>query len=149
MSKTYSAGKTTAAAKNQGLSRSARAGLQFPVGRIHRYLLEKNVKEDDEFYGEKIWAGASASHFSAGVLEYLTKEILELAVDVCKQNKKKQITPRVLQQVFNKDEELNKLLKTVLTKGASISHVNYKVKEKTVKGTEGSRSQPLSQVGDE
>jgi hypothetical protein len=73
---------------------------------------------------------------------------LDLAVDVCKQNKKKQITPSVLQQVFNKDEELNMLLKNVLTRGAKIKHVDHKVKEKTVKVNEGSRSLPLSQEND-
>ena len=51
-------------------SRSSRAGLQFPVGRIHRLLRKGN-------YGERVGAGAPV--YLAAVLEYLSAEILELA----------------------------------------------------------------------
>ena len=51
-------------------SRSNRAGLQFPVGRIHR-LLRKGK------YAERVGAGASV--YLAAVLEYLAAEVLELA----------------------------------------------------------------------
>ncbi|GAA5887008.1 hypothetical protein JCM5296_005222 [Sporobolomyces johnsonii] len=51
-------------------SRSNRAGLQFPVGRIHRFLKKGN-------YAKRIGAGAPV--YLAAVLEYLTAEILELA----------------------------------------------------------------------
>ena len=50
--------------------RSSRAGLQFPVGRIHRLLRKGN-------YGERVGAGAPV--YLAAVLEYLSAEILELA----------------------------------------------------------------------
>ena len=51
-------------------SRSSRAGLQFPVGRIHRLLRKGN-------YAERVGAGAPV--YMAAVLEYLSAEILELA----------------------------------------------------------------------
>ena len=51
-------------------SRSSRAGLQFPVGRIHRLLRKGN-------YAERVGAGAPV--YLAAVLEYLSAEILELA----------------------------------------------------------------------
>ncbi|XDV17642.1 hypothetical protein PO909_023473 [Leuciscus waleckii] len=78
-------GKTRAKAK----TRSSRAGLQFPVGRR---------------------VGAGAPVYLAAVLEYLTAEILELAGNAARDNKKTRIIPRHLQLAVRNDEELNKLL---------------------------------------
>ena len=82
-------------------SRSSRAGLQFPVGRIHR-LLRKGK------YAERVGAGAPV--YLAAVLEYLSAEILELAGNAARDNKKTRIIPRHLQLAVRNDEELNKLL---------------------------------------
>ncbi|XP_060712860.1 histone H2A type 1-like [Hemiscyllium ocellatum] len=88
-------GKGRAKAK----SRSSRAGLQFPVGRV---LLRKGN------YAERVGAGAPV--YLAAVLEYLTAEILELAGNAARDNKKTRIIPRHLQLAVRNDEELNKLL---------------------------------------
>ena len=82
-------------------SRSSRAGLQFPVGRIHRLLRKGN-------YAERVGAGAPV--YLAAVLEYLSAEILELAGNAARDNKKSRIIPRHLQLAVRNDEELNKLL---------------------------------------
>lgn len=82
-------------------SRSSRAGLQFPVGRVHRLLRKGN-------YAERVGAGAPV--YLAAVLEYLTAEILELAGNAARDNKKTRIIPRHLQLAIRNDEELNKLL---------------------------------------
>uniref|UniRef100_A0A8C7Q1G9 Histone H2A n=1 Tax=Oncorhynchus mykiss TaxID=8022 RepID=A0A8C7Q1G9_ONCMY len=82
-------------------SRSSRAGLQFPVGRVHRLLRKGN-------YAECVGAGAPV--YLAPVLEYLTTEILELAGNAARDNKKTRITPRHLQLASRNDEELEKLL---------------------------------------
>ena len=37
------AGKDSGKVKQKAVSRSARAGLQFPVGRIHRHLKAKSM----------------------------------------------------------------------------------------------------------
>ena len=87
--------------KNKVKSRSFRAGLQFPVGRIHRFLRKGN-------YAEHIGAGAPV--YLAAVLEYLTAEILELAGNAARDNKKTRVIPRHLQLAIRNDEELNKLL---------------------------------------
>ncbi|KAI8147076.1 histone-fold-containing protein [Fennellomyces sp. T-0311] len=68
------------AAGTKSQTRSAKAGLQFPPV----YL--------------------------AAVLEYLTAEILELAGNAARDNKKSRIIPRHLQLAIRNDEELNKLL---------------------------------------
>eukprot|EP00980_Cylindrotheca_fusiformis_P009026 scaffold1934_cov79-Cylindrotheca_fusiformis.AAC.15 len=49
---------------------SAKAGLQFPVGRIGRYLRQGK-------YATRMGAGAPV--YLAAVLEYLCAEILEMA----------------------------------------------------------------------
>lgn len=90
-------GKARAKAK----TRSARAGLQFPVGRVHRLLRQGN-------YAERIGAGAPV--YLAAVMEYLAAEILELAGNAARDNKKQRINPRHLQLAIRNDEELNKLL---------------------------------------
>ena len=82
-------------------SRSARAGLQFPVGRIARFLREGR-------YAARVGGGASV--YLAAVLEYLAAEILELAGNAARDNKKARISPRHLQLAVRNDEELNKLL---------------------------------------
>ncbi|XP_059812803.1 late histone H2A.2.2 [Hypanus sabinus] len=92
-----SGGKVRAKAK----TRSSRAGLQFPVGRVHRLLRKGN-------YADRVGAGAPV--YLAAVLEYLTAEILELAGNAARDNKKSRIIPRHLQLAIRNDEELNKLL---------------------------------------
>ena len=81
-------------------SKSSKAGLQFPVGRISRFL--KKGK-----YASRIGAGAPV--YLASILEYLTAEILELAGNAAKDNKKTRIVPRHIQLAVRNDEELNKL----------------------------------------
>ncbi|MEW5300777.1 MAG: hypothetical protein WDW38_005297 [Sanguina aurantia] len=91
-------GKT---AGKKAVSRSAKAGLQFPVGRIARFL--KRGK-----YASRVGAGAPV--YLAAVLEYLTAEILELAGNAARDNKKSRIVPRHIQLAIRNDEELSKLL---------------------------------------
>ncbi|XP_060713009.1 late histone H2A.2.2-like [Hemiscyllium ocellatum] len=88
-------------ARNKARSRSSRAGLQFPVGRVHRLLRKGN-------YAERVGAGAPV--YLAAVLEYLAAEVLELAGNAARDNKKTRIIPRHLQLAVRNDEELNKLL---------------------------------------
>ena len=87
--------------KTKAKSRSSRAGLQFPVGRIHRLLRKGN-------YADRVGAGAPV--YLAAVLEYLTAEVLELAGNAARDNKKTRIIPRHLQLAVRTDEELNRLL---------------------------------------
>ncbi|XP_067882051.1 histone H2A-like [Heterodontus francisci] len=94
-------GKTSGKARAKGKSRSSRAGLQFPVGRVHRLLRKGN-------YAERVGAGAPV--YLAAVLEYRTAEILELAGNAARDNKKSRIIPRHLQLAVRNDEELYKLL---------------------------------------
>ena len=82
-------------------TQSAKAGLQFPVGRVGRYLKKGR-------YATRVGAGAPV--YLAAVLEYLCAEILELAGNAARDNKKTRIVPRHIQLAVRNDEELNKLL---------------------------------------
>ena len=87
--------------KAKSVSRSAKAGLQFPVGRVARYLKKGR-------YAKSVGAGAPV--YLAAVMEYLAAEILELAGNAARDNKKHRIVPRHVQLAVRNDEELNKLL---------------------------------------
>ncbi|KAE9460520.1 hypothetical protein C3L33_07547, partial [Rhododendron williamsianum] len=89
---------------SKSVSRSSKAGLQFPVGRIARFL--KAGK-----YAERVGAGAPV--YLSAVLEYLAAEVLELAGNAARDNKKNRIVPRHIQLAVRNDEELSKLLGTV------------------------------------
>ncbi|CAI7879792.1 unnamed protein product [Closterium sp. NIES-54] len=84
----------------KAVGRSAKAGLQFPVGRIARFL--KAGK-----YATRVGAGAPI--YLAAVLEYLAAEVLELARNAARDNKKTRIVPRHIQLAVRNDEELSKL----------------------------------------
>ncbi|KAH6944804.1 hypothetical protein HPB50_005293 [Hyalomma asiaticum] len=96
-------------------SRSSRAGLVFPVARIHRLLRQGN--HTDRFSG-------AAPVYVAGVLEYLTAEVLELAGNAARDNNKLRITPRHIQLAIRNDEELRKLLGNVtISEGGVLPYI--------------------------
>ncbi|KAG1846061.1 histone-fold-containing protein [Suillus subalutaceus] len=97
-------------------SRSTRAGLQFPVSRIHRMLRRSNVSKR---------IGSGAPVYLAAVLEYLSAEILELAGNAARDNKKRRINPRHLQLAIRNDEELSKLLgDVIISEGGVVPYIN-------------------------
>ncbi|XP_046388611.1 histone H2A-like [Ischnura elegans] len=102
--------------KLKSRTKSHRAGLMFPVGRIHRLLRKGN-------YAERVGAGAPV--YLAAVMEYLTAEVLELAGNAARDNKKTRIVPRHLQLAVRNDEELNKLLTGVtIAQGGVLPNIN-------------------------
>ena len=136
-------GRTRGSSGGKSRTRSNKAGLQFPVGRIHRHLKKGN-------YARRVGAGAPV--YLAAVLEYLAAEILELAGNAARDNKKKRIIPRHLQLAIRNDEELNKLLHDVtLSEGGVLPNIHQLLlPKKTKEGKEGvsksSQSQSESQV---
>ncbi|KAM6970407.1 core histone macro-H2A.1 isoform 2-T2 [Aplochiton taeniatus] len=90
--------------KTTKTSRSTKAGVIFPVGRMLRYI-KRGLP--------KYRIGVGAPVYMAAVLEYLTAEILELAGNAARDNKKGRVTPRHILLAIANDEELNQLLKGV------------------------------------
>ncbi|EGG12352.1 uncharacterized protein MELLADRAFT_51457 [Melampsora larici-populina 98AG31] len=116
-------------------SRSAKAGLQFPVGRIHRLLRKGH-------YAQRIGAGAPV--YLAAVLEYLAAEILELAGNAARDNKKSRIIPRHLQLAIRNDEELNRLLgHVVISQGGVLPQIHAELLPAKSKGKTGKNSQEV------
>uniref|UniRef100_A0A914GX85 Histone H2A n=1 Tax=Globodera rostochiensis TaxID=31243 RepID=A0A914GX85_GLORO len=111
-------------AKKGGHSRSSRAEVIFPVGRIHR-LLRKGKFADR--------VGAIAPVYLAAVLEYLVAEVVELAGKTAQDNNKKRVNPRHLQLAIRNDEELSTLFSgVIISQGGVLPHIQAEVLPKRV-----------------
>ena len=109
-------GKSSA---SRPVSRSNKAGLQFPVGRIARFLKHGR-------HAERVGAGAPV--YLAAVLEYLAAEVLELAGNAAKDNKKSRIVPRHIQLAIRNDEELNRLMaNTTIAAGGVLPNIHQEL----------------------
>ncbi|XP_057703524.1 core histone macro-H2A.2 [Corythoichthys intestinalis] len=116
------------------LSRSSRAGVIFPVGRMMRYLRTGT---------HKYRIGMGAPVYMAAVIEYLAAEILELAGNAARDNKKGRITPRHIKLAVANDEELNQLLRGVtISNGGVLPHIHPELLSKK----RGSRAKVDSQL---
>lgn len=111
------------------ISHSQRAGLQFPCGRVKRFL-----KRDTQ---GRMRVGAKAAVYVTAVLEYLTAEVLELAGNAAKDLKVKRITPRHLQLAIRGDEELDTLIRATIANGGVLPHINRALLLKVEKKKKG------------
>ncbi|KAL6003559.1 hypothetical protein ACLOJK_023791 [Asimina triloba] len=125
---TKGAGGRKGSAKNKPVRKSIKAGLQFPVSRIARYLKKGR-------YARRLGTGAPI--YLAAVLEYLAAEValfltlksngsvLELAGNAARDNKKNRIIPRHVLLAVRNDDELGKLLNGVtIAYGGVLPNIN-------------------------
>ncbi|VDM92032.1 unnamed protein product [Litomosoides sigmodontis] len=97
-------------------TKSIRAGLQFPVCRFHRSLRQGK-------FANRI--GATASVYLAAMLQYLVTELLELAGNAARDNKRKRISPQHIQLAIRRDSELDVLLSNVtISRGGVVPNIN-------------------------
>mmetsp|Transcript_23905 Transcript_23905/g.75764 ORF Transcript_23905/g.75764 Transcript_23905/m.75764 type:complete len:190 (+) Transcript_23905:126-695(+) len=97
-------------------SMSAKAGLVFPVHRFARALKKGG-------YAKRLAVGGSI--YLTAVIEYITAEILELAGNTAKEQRKQRIIPRHIQLAIRNDEELNKYMSNVtITGGGVLPHIH-------------------------
>uniref|UniRef100_A0A3P8U895 MacroH2A.1 histone n=1 Tax=Amphiprion percula TaxID=161767 RepID=A0A3P8U895_AMPPE len=116
-------------------SRSTKAGVIFPVGRMLRYI-KRGLP--------KYRIGVGAPVYLAAVLEYLTAEILELAGNAARDNKKGRVTPRHILLAIANDEELNQLLKGVtIAAGGVLPNIHPELLAKK-RGAKGKLETPVS-----
>ncbi|CAD5192915.1 unnamed protein product [Musa acuminata subsp. malaccensis] len=122
---------------SKSVSRSQKAGLQFPVGRIARFLKAGR-------YAERVGAGAPV--YLSAVLEYLAAEasrpplplVLELAGNAARDNKKNRIIPRHIQLAVRNDEELSRLLGAVtISNGGVVPNIHQVLLPKKQTGGKG------------
>ncbi|XP_022111903.1 core histone macro-H2A.1-like [Acanthaster planci] len=124
--------------RGKSLSKSARAGVLFPVSRMGRYLRLGT-------HHQRIGAGAPV--YLAAVIEYLTAEILELAGNAAHDNKRGRITPRHILLAIANDEELHQLLRHVTIASGGVLpkiHPELLAKKKGPKSKMLFDSQPTS-----
>ena len=119
--------KTRGAAKKSGGSRSKKAGLIFPIGRVGSMLRRGQ-------YARRV--GASSAVYLAAVLEYLTAELLELTVKAASQqkNKSKRLSPRTLTLAVRHDDDLGALLQNVTLSRGGVVPSSSKAVVKAQKG---------------
>ncbi|GAM20341.1 hypothetical protein SAMD00019534_035160 [Acytostelium subglobosum LB1] len=103
--------------KKKAVSKSSKAGLIFPVGRIHT-LLRGRVPT------KRI--SVLASIYLAAILEYLASEVLELTISTVKESSVRRISPRHLVLAIKNDEELDHLIKnnTTIAGGGVLPHIH-------------------------
>ena len=125
------------------VSGNVRAGTLFPVGRSVRLMKEARLSER---------ISVTAGAFIAGVLEYITAEILEMAGNVCEESGRKIIAPKHINLGVRADAELNKMMTNiVISQGGMLPYVHdYLVPPKKGSkkaaggdGGHGDASQPL------
>lgn len=100
--------------KSKGKSNSVRAGLVFPVGRVHRMMKEES----------KMRVSQTAAVYLAAVLEYMNAEVVELAGNAARDNKRQRVTPRDISLAVKNDEELNKAYKGSIAQGGVMPNIN-------------------------
>lgn len=93
-------------------TRSSRAGLIFPVGRCDRWLRHQTRS--------KFRIGRNAPVYLAAVLEYMSAELLELAGNASRDNKRKRINVRDIRLAIGNDEEMNKMYSHVIIPGGGV-----------------------------
>ena len=109
-----------------GKTKSAKAGLTFPVGRLGRFLKKGR-------YAKRVGAGAPV--YMAAVLEYVVAELLELSGNAAKDNKKTRILPRHIQLAVKNDEELNKFVgHATISSGGVMPNIHAVLLKKNAKG---------------
>ncbi|CAJ2631656.1 putative histone H2A-like protein [Trifolium pratense] len=115
-STTIGAGGRRGGDRKKAVSKSSKAGLQFPVGRVARFMKKGR-------YSQRLGTGAPI--YLAAVLEYLAAEVLELAGNAARDNKKNRINPRHVCLAVRNDDELGKLLQGVtIANGGVLPNIN-------------------------
>lgn len=106
------------ASKKPATSRSFASGLQMSVARVERVMRSM-------MYVDRLGQGAPI--YLAAVVEYIAAEILELAGNAARDNKKQRIKPRHVLLAVRNDEELNKMFLHAILGGGVVPNIHSRL----------------------
>jgi len=110
--------------------RSARAGLQFPVSRVEKFIRAASNKGSLDSSCKKggcLRIQDTSAVYMAANLEYLVAELLELGGNAARDDKKARITSRHLFVGIENDSELSKMmadLKIFIPNSGVLPHIH-------------------------
>ncbi|XP_004647630.1 histone H2A-Bbd type 1-like [Octodon degus] len=90
-------GRKSSKPRKKAISRSSRAELQFPLSRVERYLREGG-------FAQRL---STTPFFLAGILEFLTANILDQAGKEAQDKHKKRIAPQHLETMIESIQQLH------------------------------------------
>lgn len=97
------------------VSKTEKAGLKFPVGRIYRLM-----KNRSDFR-----VSPQAAVYLAATMEYMAAEVLELSGNAAEDNKRSRIIPRHILFAIKNDTELDKVCHDMLVpEGGVVGHIH-------------------------
>jgi histone H2A len=102
-------------------ARSKLAGIIFPVSRIENIMRQLSIKKR---------ISSSSPVFLASVLQYIMRELLDLATNTALGDKKKRLSSRHVALATGQKEELSLLFKNVCLGGGVIPHIEPKILNK-------------------
>ncbi|KAM9993331.1 hypothetical protein ACTFIZ_011288 [Dictyostelium cf. discoideum] len=122
--------------------KSMKAGLIFPVGRIHRMLKNKVPLKR---------VSILSSVYLAAILEYLASEVLELTisqVSIQSKDNVRRISPRHLLLAIKTDEELDNLIRvsTTIAGGGVIPYIHEVLKKVETKPSHPQQKQTIKSI---
>eukprot|EP01059_Diplonema_ambulator_P013125 TRINITY_DN2364_c0_g3_i1.p1 TRINITY_DN2364_c0_g3~~TRINITY_DN2364_c0_g3_i1.p1 ORF type:complete len:158 (+),score=60.52 TRINITY_DN2364_c0_g3_i1:24-476(+) len=104
--------KKSSTKRAKGVSKSSRAGLLFPVSRVGSSLRKGR-------FAKRV--STPAAVFLTAVMEYCTRELLQLSAKTAHKNKKQHnIKPRHVCLAVREDEDLSQLLSQVTIAGGGV-----------------------------
>ncbi|XP_045764955.1 histone H2A, sperm-like [Maniola jurtina] len=128
----------TAKNKTKSKTKSKRAGLTFPVGRVYRILRKGK-------YAPRVGCGSAV--YMTAVLEYLSAEILELAAKAATDNGRSRILPRHIMLAVANDDELDKMLRGVtIPQGGVMPKIHTQLLPKKTKNSSKAQTIGSSKV---
>jgi hypothetical protein len=116
------------------MGRSAKAGLIFPVARADKLIRQYRPS----IRGKRGRVSLTAPIYIAGVVEYLTAEVLDIAGSITKDHKKKRITPEMIRKAFEGDPDLHRTIgsNTYISGSGESCLMHYKLRNIIAKNIE-------------
>ena len=107
--------KTAKGDRRPAITTSAKANLIMPVSRIMGLMRRDRLNTR---------ISKSGAIMMAGLLEYLTGELCEMAGNFALEKKKKRLTNRFIQLAISSDDEFSKMLThAIIFKGGVLPHI--------------------------